>query len=228
MTDQTNPRTKIVRHAAKVLDRASDPYVGYERLVQVLKDSRAGTPRAQNYDGDGGRTRVWCEEHERDVEACHKDGIVCSGVPDLTMADPTGEAATLSVDPAARDLERLDRLMKKLAPLASEFASLLDKHVPVKPREDWTPSEGWEPPVGLRAMSDSLAWFPGCGRCRHCDDLQGDEGRYKDHCRPCGDFNAAHGFYPTKKLLEIRSRGGRLTEAMVKSERPQAMKRRSA
>jgi hypothetical protein len=65
--------------------------------------------------------------------------------------------------------------------------------------------------------------------CRRCLKYGHREPRSPKHtahglCRWCGDFKAVHGWWPTESLLEARHDGHKITEAMVKAERPRRRK----
>lgn len=49
--------------------------------------------KAAAYDAEHGGTSHWCDEHEVEVETCHRRGRTgCKGVPLSGPSDPTGEA----------------------------------------------------------------------------------------------------------------------------------------
>lgn len=64
-------------------------------VLRTMRDSMPGQPGAHVYDAvvvGGGRTLVWCWDHEREVRLCHKANEPCMG-ESVTIADQTGEAA---------------------------------------------------------------------------------------------------------------------------------------
>lgn len=53
--------------------------------------------RAASYDDvivAGGRSVIWCWNHEREVHKCRRDELECGGEP-IPLGDPTGEAAIM-------------------------------------------------------------------------------------------------------------------------------------
>ena len=59
-----------------------------------------------------------------------------------------------------------------------------------------------------------VEWCRSCHRDnKHCEPTA--HGRYKDLCRFCGDWNAAHKALPPHEIIEARHRGMRITSVMV-------------
>jgi hypothetical protein len=79
------------------------------KLLEAITDNLAGQPRAQSFDEPTGSTQAWCWEHQRPVNVCHHNDLLCAG-EGMRANDPTGEAA-VNGDQAAdhqREVEKLE------------------------------------------------------------------------------------------------------------------------
>ena len=89
---------------ATIIERAAHDLLRIvSHLAEVDRVMRESLPdiRAAAYDAPivtGGRSVIWCDLHQREVDTCHRtrqpDGstYTCTGVP-ILLSDPTGEAA---------------------------------------------------------------------------------------------------------------------------------------
>lgn len=98
------------------------------RLADIA-DAQQGWPRGSAGDGGGSRSVIWCEDHEREVERCHRDDELCDGVPISVSGDPAGEAA-MRPDRAAADRARLEELLKSMGRQAGQVLDILARYTP--------------------------------------------------------------------------------------------------
>lgn len=97
-------------------------------------EAEAGAPRARAYDGivtTGGRSTIWCDRHEREVEQCHRHDLDCCGAP-IAVSDPTGEAAIRGVK-ATKDRAKLERLVRNISDHVSALSGLVERWQPRAP-----------------------------------------------------------------------------------------------
>jgi len=127
-------------------------------VMDRIRDSLAGHPRAASYDGARPGPRPWCWTHERDLARCQRDGLLCTGEV-VEVHDPTGEAA-IGGDPAAADLKALGRLAAQLRRDTEAVADILARYGKRAPR----PSE-------IDATTNANA--PHCESCSRIEVAKG-------------------------------------------------------
>lgn len=124
--DAADTLTRVANHLAHV--------EGGHTVLDRIGGALAGHLRAASWDQTGSGRPPWCWTHQRDVTACHLDGLDCDGET-IEVADPTGEAA-LTPDKAARDLTELDRRLRRIANDADVILAVLGRWTPRATRED--------------------------------------------------------------------------------------------
>ena len=175
-------------------------------LVRALSIAHgwAGNMKATSLQANG-TPQLWCWEHERDVTACQKAELGCSGEP-MRPNDTTGEAGVDAAAGFTVDARRHVSLVAQFGALdasSAGLAQLIKLTVPESRRSLPAPS--------LTAPE---------GACRSCWRFKQNftptaEGRYRDYCLWCGEFKASHGQEPPRALLEKRARGQRITTSDV-------------
>lgn len=98
--------TDIAEASAELMTAIS---VQLPARLLTMRGEMNGQPRAARYDHDGQSTYMWCWTHEREVRACHRDDLDCTG-ESFDIHDITGEAA-VSHDPASNHHRELGRLL---------------------------------------------------------------------------------------------------------------------
>jgi hypothetical protein len=73
--------------------------------------------------GGGGRSVMWCWNHERPVDVCLRHDLHCAG-ESIDINDPIGEAAT-TPDRAAQDRKRIEALVARHLRDADELVRIL-------------------------------------------------------------------------------------------------------
>jgi len=168
----------------------------HDVVLAVLRQSRGGFPSGAAIENDrtSGHSTVldtWCERHQ-------KDGC-CGGHPVPTASDPTGETALRPHDPARRDLERLDKLIKQISDAASEIHQI---------------DQRWRTPAAAhKAMTEACEL---CARHGHFEpelafgNVGGRLPRNYRLGRWCYDFVAAVGVLPVDWQIDDHHRGKRV------------------
>lgn len=116
--------TRLAAHASTVGQDGRDP-------IQRITWEQTDGMRAASYGSSQGRAS-WCWTHERDLPACHTEGLLCTGERQ-DWSDPTGDAA-IGGDPAARDrkavADALTTAMTALVRVEGIFAKYPGPHPP--------------------------------------------------------------------------------------------------
>ena len=177
-------------------------------LMHLMRDAMAGQPQAAHA-GERGTPSAWCWAHERTVDACHRDDLLCSGEVTASHSDPAGNAA-VSGDRAAADLRDVRRLVElhcrivdQLHAVASRYPAHPEPRTDIEatPGEDWCRScwrDGkYHEPIGQRANGQPY---------------------YRGLCRWCGQLAKTIGAaLPPLDLVERKHRGERITDGMVEA-----------
>ncbi len=110
------------------------------KAFRVLRDSQAGSPGAQSYDGVGrGSGKPWCWTHQRDHAACRDDtDLLACEVETIVHTDPAGEAALIADRAAAihhQLRQRVHRLHRDAVALVDEVAAAAPQRRPATDME---------------------------------------------------------------------------------------------
>lgn len=198
----------LTRIAANLTTRGTDGLGVLDRI----RDSLAGHPRAASYDQARPGPRPWCWVHERDLARCQRDGLLCSGEI-IEVHDPTGEAA-ISGDPAAADLKNLARLAGHIRRDVEAVADILARYQRRAPR----PSE-------IEATTNANA--PHCESCARIEVARGVAWWVEPHTNGSGNpyRTTCGGVLPEGRWLckwcirHVTDRGCLPTEAELEDHR---------
>lgn len=132
-----------------------------ERLL-AMRDEMIGQPCARDYDRDINSTQ-WCWVHERNVRACHRDDLGCTGET-ITAHDPTGEAAVAN-DPAREHRRLLERHLLAAHNALEQATTILTLYAPARLVIDR---------AGIGSCTDCHLYFDGQGGKRLSSYKGGD------------------------------------------------------
>lgn len=154
-----------------------------------VHQTEAGAPRAQCYDApvvSGARGVAWCWTHEREVDACRRHDLDCTGHP-VTVSDPTGEAAIHQAK-ADSDRRQLQGLLVAINRHVTQLADLVDR---------------WQP----RAPIDPKAERK---RARDAEDARRQVTADNDSCISCARTEVRPGVRRQEPYHRATTLGGRL------------------
>lgn len=95
---------RLTRVAVAIGSVGDDGLTPLQRITFELADGI----KAAAYDRESTSTPMWCWRHERTLDACHREALLCTGERDDGISDPTGTAA-LEGDRAAQNRRDLVR-----------------------------------------------------------------------------------------------------------------------
>jgi hypothetical protein len=121
------------------------------KLLEAIHDSLAGHPRAQSYDTPAGSTVPWCWPHQRSVNVCHDNDLLCAGEV-MRANDPTGEAA-VSYDQAASHQREVGKLEAQIVTATERLAFIRGFYLPK------------QLPTGAERAKLATIGDPGCALC---------------------------------------------------------------
>lgn len=186
-------------------------------LVDRIRDSMQGHPRAQAYDTERSSGRLWCWQHEQDLHQCHSDDLQCRGEALSGPSDPTGEAGVLS-DRAAADMKRLTAIFAKLRSEADAGIRIANAYTPRPPSEHERSRTADENDPHCESCSrveiaKGVDWWvaPHTNGSGHYRTTVGDtltEAMWL--CQWCRDHTMTRGCLPSKDELEQHRDGKRI------------------
>jgi hypothetical protein len=137
-----------------------------------------------------------------------------------TVADPTFAAAMRGVDPAGRDIEALDAIVKRLAGLVDEAWSIVDRYPAPRSatasdrlalaRENSRADDGCQNCSRIAGERGGPRWSPVHSKLRHATDVGGRLAEPMLLCRWCYDRVVQWGRLPSPAELQKYHRDGRV------------------
>lgn len=132
--------------------------------------------------------------------------------------DPNGDVHLTRVERDATTVDRVECDTLELREIIVQMAALARRADRICQHYRLTPTSS-----RAQALTEAPKdWCTSCYRDNQHHEPVSVDGRgrvrYEGLCRWCGDFHKAHGVLPSRKLLEHRHAGRRITEPMVQAD----------